>query len=73
MECIYLETCPFFAETLTDMPSFTETLKSKYCYGDFEKCARHALRETMTPEEIPDNLFPHQLERVNLILKDLDG
>lgn len=59
-ECAYLPTCPFFAETLPEMPAMAHYLKSAYCQREPEKCARYLVREAVGKEHVPQNLFPDE-------------
>ena len=44
------------------MPAMADQYKSKYCKSDNSGCARHMVFKALGRENVPSNLFPHQLE-----------
>ncbi len=51
------------------MEDTAEKTKDKYCRGDFEKCARYMVFKALGKENVPSDLFPVQVYRVEDILK----
>ena len=70
-ECTVLANCPFFADKLRNMPSTANMLKERYCRDDYELCARFVVREKAGKEHVPADLFPHERERAEEILREL--
>jgi hypothetical protein len=70
IECPCLEKCPFFNFKLANMPATAELLMKKYCRGDFEVCARYQVRKLLGPEHVPQDLFPHDRERADQLVRD---
>jgi hypothetical protein len=68
--CEYLSTCPFFAETLPEMPSMAQFLKSVYCLHEPEKCARLMVRQAVGKGKVPLDLFPDEAEKAIKIISD---
>ncbi len=52
------------------MPLQSELFKSKYCKGEFEKCARYMVFKALGSEHVPENLFPIQQEKAKKIIAD---
>jgi hypothetical protein len=67
MACPVLSACPFFADRITNMPSTAELLKRRYCWADYERCARWAVRQKLGKETVPRDLFPHETARAEAI------
>ena len=65
--CANLDQCPFFNETLPNMPTMAESIKRKYCLGEFEQCARLLVKNGGKP--VPVDLFPNHGHRVAAILR----
>ena len=70
-DCIVLATCPFFADKLRNMPSTANMLKERYCRDEFELCARFLVLQKAGSDNVPADLFPHERERVEEILRGL--
>jgi hypothetical protein len=67
-ECAFLPICPFFAETLPEMPAMAQYLKSVYCLREPEKCARYLVRQKIGKEYVPLNLFPDESGKATKII-----
>jgi hypothetical protein len=70
-ECAIINECPFFNDQLPKMHSARERedLKRKFCGGGgSSQCARYIVAEALGEQEVPGNLFPQDLYKVNLIL-----
>ncbi len=70
MECPKLEKCPFFNETLKNMPSTANILKKQYCKSDYTKCARYMVSEALGKEKVPLDLYPNDKERAKKIIEN---
>jgi hypothetical protein len=68
VECDRLATCIFFNDRMEDMPSVAALLKSKYCQGDFESCARFRVAAKLGSPSVPANLFPQDAARADRIV-----
>ena len=68
-ECERLATCPFFNDKMANMPTTAENLKKRYCRGNFSDCARYIVMKKLGKEKVPADLFPHQVERAQEIIK----
>lgn len=67
--CELTDTCIFFNELMADMPSAVGTYKMLYCEDNFQSCARYIIRQELGKEAVPVDLFPHQKDRIDKILK----
>jgi hypothetical protein len=56
MECDRLNTCPFFADRMANMPNVAEVVKRMYCLGDKTQCARYQLASAGVA--VPPDPFP---------------
>ena len=70
-DCPVLNTCPFFADKLKNMPKTADLLKDRYCKSRHTVCARWVVREAAGPEKVPEDMFPHQADRANELLRRL--
>ena len=66
--CECLEGCPFFNNTMANMPATALTFKKRYCQGDFLDCARHMVFRNLGNDKVPGDLFPNQVERAKEII-----
>ena len=66
--CEYLTVCPFFNETLDDMPATVQLIKNKYCLSDYSCCARYRVSTEVGAEHVPDSLFPKNSEEAETII-----
>ena len=46
-KCSQIDSCRFFGEAMAKMPTIAEMMKKKYCYGEFESCARQLVFSTL--------------------------
>jgi hypothetical protein len=59
-ECERLQTCPFFAGKMANMPNSTGLFKQMYCLGgDKLHCARYQVATAGIP--VPAELFPNDI------------
>jgi hypothetical protein len=73
MDCAKLMKCPFFNDKMANAPASTSLLKMMYCHGDFLKCARFIVSSKLGPEGVPEDLFPHQVDKAKLLLASSQG
>ena len=67
-DCDCLPGCPFFNDKMAHMPNMSEMMKNRFCKGNFDSCARHTVKETLGKENVPLDLFPHQIEKAQAII-----
>ena len=68
--CTITYECPFYNDELPNTYSAKEReeLKKKYCGGGSSQCARFMVARALGLDEVPLNLFPGDLFKVNVIL-----
>ena len=66
--CERLEKCPFFNDRMADMPATAAMFKKQFCEGDFMSCARRMVAVSLSPTQVPSNLFPNEIERARKII-----
>ena len=70
-KCELTDQCPFFNDQLAKVYNAREReeLKRKFCGGGGStQCARYIIAEALGEQQVPNNLFPPDLYKVNLIL-----
>jgi hypothetical protein len=67
-DCECLPKCPFFHDRMANKPATAQIMKSQYCLGDSNGCARHQVFLTAGSQYVPADLFPSQIDRVPGIL-----
>jgi hypothetical protein len=67
-ECPRFQTCPFFTDQETNPPRFAVLYKIRYCMHDFEHCARYRVGVKIGFEQVPLNLLPGEVEKVESLL-----
>ena len=69
--CKLMDQCVFFNDKMTDMPSTAEFFKTKYCRaGDNSSCARYLVFDKLGLEQVPHDLLPCQVDRIEEILDE---
>ncbi len=68
-DCELLKGCIFFNDKMADMPSTAEIIKTRYCKGDNQDCARYMVVQALGRGSVPENLFPNQTERAREIIR----
>jgi hypothetical protein len=63
-KCIHIEACPFFAEEIGYSLHLNETMRSRYCLGDSEACARYQAIALVGREAVPAELLPTEHDRL---------
>lgn len=56
--CSLLGSCTFFADGIPEMPCTTESLKDKYCRGNYDECARYMVFKACGRDKVPRELPP---------------
>jgi hypothetical protein len=69
-ECECIAKCLFFNGKMDNMPPDAESIKQKYCRGEFTECARYKVFKVLGKCDVPRDLFPHENDRAAEILKD---
>ena len=59
--CSLLSSCLFFKKGLPEMPCTTESLKDKYCRGNYGECARFIVCQACGNDKVPHNLSPNDV------------
>ncbi len=67
-ECQVLSACPFFNDTMANMPGTAAAFKRKYCQGDNSTCARYMVLKALGKPKVPADLFPNQEDRARKII-----
>lgn len=67
-DCELLSGCIFFNDRMANMPSTSNVFKMMYCNDNFEGCARYTVRKEAGKENVPEDLFPNQIEKAREIL-----
>ena len=68
MACERLPTCILFNDQMEGMPAVAELLKTQYCRGVFEDCARFRVATTFGGANVPRDLFPNDTARADRTL-----
>jgi hypothetical protein len=68
MTCEKLPTCIFFNDQMENMPGVAELLKTQYCRGVFDECARFRVAAKLGAAHVPRDLYPNQTARADEIL-----
>ena len=69
-QCKYLTDCPFFKETLENIPAETEVIKRRFCKGDYSQCARYMVFKALGARKVPDYLFPRSADAARRIIEE---
>jgi hypothetical protein len=67
-DCEFQESCFFFNDHMQGMPDQAELFKQLYCHGGNDICARYMIFKKLGREAVPNNLFPNEITRANIIL-----
>lgn len=65
-DCEKLQTCPFFADQMAQMPSVASLMKTTFCHGDKTRCARYQVLTAGVP--VPVDLLPNDVGRAQQLL-----
>jgi methyl-accepting chemotaxis protein len=68
MDCERLPACIFFNDQMESMPAVAELLKSQYCRGAFQDCARFVVAGKLGGARVPRDLYPNHTVRASNIL-----
>lgn len=67
--CEFLSGCPFFHEKMDNMPAAVREMKWRYCKTAKMQCARYMIAQVLGKGEVPEDLFPNQIERARYLIK----
>jgi len=68
MACALIETCIFFNDKMSNMPSMANMYKERYCREDFNSCARYQVFDAVGRENVPKDLYPNEQDKVALVI-----
>ena len=68
-KCELTETCIFFNDQMSGMPSTAAAFKKLYCEQDFDTCGRYMIFRAIGREHVPNDLFPNQTDRAQKLIK----
>jgi len=69
--CDYFGVCNFLEKRLQNMPQIAGLYRMQFCESDCGSCARHMVMSALGPGAAPDDLYPNQQERVDMIVSGL--
>ena len=69
MDCEYLGSCAFIDTINKDDPISAEAVRMTYCDRDKYGCARYGLLQVLSPDDVPDHLWPNDEEEALDIIK----
>jgi hypothetical protein len=74
-ECDRRATCLFFNDRMAEvegpmdeMPTVASLLKTQYCRGRFETCARYRVAAKLGSTSVPPDLYPQDARRADRIV-----
>jgi hypothetical protein len=62
--CPHQPVCRFFIEETEGLPRASFHYTQRYCWQDSRGCARFRVAARLGPTAVPDDLLPHQRDRV---------
>jgi hypothetical protein len=69
MSCEYLGSCAFIETIEKDDPISADAVRMTYCDRDKYGCARYSLLQVLSPEDVPDHLWPNDEEEARDVIK----
>jgi len=69
-DCERAEKCLFLNDRMETMPGSMALYKKQYCWGRFEDCARRKVAIALSPERVPENLYPNELARAEKLIAE---
>ena len=70
MDCIKLQTCPFYNDKMPMDQGIGAIFKNKYCSGNNEICARYKVLNALGPAFVPSTLYPNMHDIAEKILAE---
>jgi len=67
-DCQCIPGCVFFNDRMADMPAMANSMKKRYCQGDYSACARFMVFSALGREKVPPDLYPSNVEKARVIL-----
>jgi hypothetical protein len=68
-ECELINGCIFFNDKMANRPGTADLLKSIYCKGEPDNCARMIVVKALGRSKVPADLFPNQAALAVEIIK----
>ena len=68
--CEFSESCAFFNDKTTNKIIPADLFKKMYCHEYNGYCARYMLIITLGIENVPADLYPHQINRVTPLISE---
>ena len=72
-ECQYMPVCPFFCVEVGYSPQLLQSMKQQYCFGDKTHCARLLAIDIVAIDDVPDDLLPSDIERLDGLYEEVYG
>lgn len=69
--CVYTEQCIFFTDEIGYSIDLQAHMRMEYCLTDNTRCARLLAMDKLPLAEIPDDLIPSELERLEQLTQGL--
>ena len=67
-ECELLSGCLFFNDKMATLEATAGLMKTLYCRGTNESCARFMVYQKFGRAEVPPDLYPNQVDEAKKIL-----
>lgn len=68
-KCEFLEECSFFSHEVGYSPTLYEEMKARFCFADWQSCARLEAAEKLPPGTVPKDLIPTDHARVQRLVE----
>lgn len=68
--CELAGSCRLFSVTLVDLPEVAFLMKARHCERESRDCARRLVGASLGSDRVPDNLYPNQTARANLLIEN---
>ncbi|GAB4298435.1 MAG: hypothetical protein Fur0034_09310 [Desulfuromonadia bacterium] len=69
-DCPFKSGCIFFTGRMSNMPAMAELMKTTYCSGTFDQCARYRVAIVCGRGTVPDDLYPMQGDTADSIIRE---
>ncbi len=66
--CSRFEICPMLNEVLDDRSKAKAGFVKRFCHGDYKACARLRAIEILGPGNVPNDLYPDQMSRLESLV-----
>lgn len=68
---MYTSICPFFLEPVGYSPELLHAMQRRFCFEDNSGCARLLALDVVALEDVPDDLLPSDLDRLNTLPEEI--